>query len=595
MKLPLKRYWRLLVTYLRPQAGSVLLLALLLVGSIGLQLANPQVVRFFIDTTQQGGTSRSLMLAAVLFVGIALVQRAAALGTVYVGTNIGWTATNALRTNLTRHLLRLDMPFHKLHTPGELIERVDGDITTLANFFSQLMIKVVGNALLVLGVLLLLFHEDWRVGIGLSLYTLVTFLALGALQRLAVGRWAAASQAQAEHYGFLEERISGTEDIRASGAEAYVMRRLHILMRAMLEKEWSARLLSSLTFVSTNFLFVIGYAVGLSLGAYLYSRGAFTIGTAYLVIYYIGMLAAPLESIREQVEDLQRATASIDRVEGLLDTPQQVREQVRAQLPGGVLGVTFDDVTFAYNDREAGSDTEPVLRNVDFTLRPGEVLGVLGRTGSGKTTLGRLLFRLYDPTGGTVRVGDSDIRDVAFSDLRTRVGMVTQDVQLFGASIRDNLTLFNRTIDDARIQAVLQSVGMWSWIEGLPRGLSTLIGAGGQGLSAGEAQLLAFGRVFLRDPGVVLLDEASSRLDPSTERLLERAVDQLLSERTGIIIAHRLHTVQRADTIMILEHGAIVEYGPRALLAADPNSRLFALLRREPSGHGTRGMEELVA
>lgn len=587
MKLPLKRYWRLLVTYLRPQAGSVLLLALLLVGSIGLQLANPQIVRFFIDTTQQGGTSRTLMLAAVLFVGIALVQRSAALGTVYVGTNVGWTATNALRANLTRHLLRLDMPFHKVHTPGELIERIDGDVTALANFFSQLMIKVVGNALLILGVLVLLFREDWRVGIGLSLYTLVTFLALGALQRLAVGRWAAASQAQAEHYGFLEERISGTEDIRASGAEAYVMRRLHILMRAMLEKEWSARLLSSLTFVSTNFLFVIGYAVGLSLGAYLYSRGAFTIGTAYLVVYYIGMLAAPLESIREQIEDLQRATASIDRVEELLATPQQVREQVRAQLPNGVLGVAFDDVTFAYNDREAGADTEPVLRNLSFTLRPGEVLGVLGRTGSGKTTLGRLLFRLYDPTGGAVRVGEHDIRDVAFSDLRARVGMVTQDVQLFGASIRDNLTLFNRTINDARIQAVLQSVGMWSWIESLPRGLNTLIGAGGQGLSAGEAQLLAFGRVFLRDPGVVVLDEASSRLDPATERLLERAVDQLLSRRTGIIIAHRLHTVQRADTIMILEHGKIVEYGPRALLAADPNSRLSALLQT--------GMEELVA
>jgi ABC-type multidrug transport system fused ATPase/permease subunit len=168
--------------------------------------------------------------------------------------------------------------------------------------------------------------------------------------------------------------------------------------------------------------------------------------------------------------------------------------------------------------------------------------------------------------------------------------MVTQDVQLFGASIRDNLTLFNRTIDDTRIQAVLQDVGMWNWIAGLPRGLNTRIGAGGQGLSAGEAQLLAFGRVFLRDPGVVLLDEASSRLDPSTERLLERAVDQLLSKRTGIIIAHRLNTVQRADTIMILEHGTIVEYGPRALLAADPNSRLSALLRSE----GARGMEELI-
>ncbi len=587
MKVPLKRYGRLLITYLRPQAGSVLLLFLLLAASIGLQLANPQVVRFFIDTTQQGGAGRILVLAAVLFVGIALVQRAAALGTVYVGTNVGWAATNALRADLIRHLLRLDMPFHKAHTPGELIERVDGDVTALANFFSQLTIRVVGDGLLVLGVLLLLFREDWRVGVALGLYTIVTFVALGTLQRLAVDRWAATRQAEAEHYGFLEERISGTEDIRASGADAYIMRRLYGLMRAMFEREWSARLLSNLTFVSTNFLFVIGYAAGLSLGAYLYTRGAVTIGTAYLVVYYIGMLSAPLESIREQVEDLQRATASIDRVEELLNTPQQVREQVRDRLPGGVLGVSFDHVTFAYKDGEEASGTPPVLRDISFSLRPGEVLGVLGRTGSGKTTLGRLLFRLYEPATGVIRVGGVDIRHVAFDDLRARIGMVTQDVQLFGTSVRDNLTLFNRAIDDARIRVVLQAVGMWTWIEGLPRGLDTPIGAGGQGLSAGEAQLLAFGRVFLRDPGLVLLDEASSRLDPATERLLERAVDQLLAERTGIIIAHRLHTVQRADTIMILENGRVVEYGPRVLLAADPNSRLSALLRT--------GMEELVA
>ncbi|HZG65242.1 MAG TPA: ATP-binding cassette domain-containing protein, partial [Herpetosiphonaceae bacterium] len=198
-----------------------------------------------------------------------------------------------------------------------------------------------------------------------------------------------------------------------------------------------------------------------------------------------------------------------------------------------------------------------------------------------------LLFRLYEPAAGVIRVGDVDIRHIAFDDLRARVGMVTQDVQLFGASVRDNLTLFNRAIDDARIRVVLQAVGMWAWIESLPRGLDTRIGAGGQGLSAGEAQLLAFGRVFLRAPGLVLLDEASSRLDPATERLLERAVDQLLAERTGIIIAHRLHTVQRADTIMILENGKIVEYGPRVQLATDPSSRLSALLRT--------GMEEVVA
>jgi ABC-type multidrug transport system fused ATPase/permease subunit len=180
-----------------------------------------------------------------------------------------------------------------------------------------------------------------------------------------------------------------------------------------------------------------------------------------------------------------------------------------------------------------------------------------------------------------------DIRDLALADLRDHVGMVTQDVQLFQASIRDNLTFFNRRIEDAQIERFLREVGLWRWVETLPEGLNTHLAAGGQGLSAGESQLLAFTRVFLKDPGLVILDEASSRLDPATEGLLERAMDILLRDRTAIIIAHRLRTVQRADDILILEHGRIVEYGPRTTLASDSASRLYGLLQT--------GLEEVLA
>ena len=481
----------------------------------------------------------------------------------------------------------------------------------LANFFSQLVIRVLGNALLVIGILLLLFREDWRVGLGLTLYTLLTFVALGTIQNLAVGRWAAARAAAADQFGFLEERITGTEDVRANGGEAYVMRRLYRLMRNTLEKERSANLLGSLTFFSTNALSVLGYAAGLAFGAYLYSQGDVTIGAAYVVLFYVGMLSAPLESIREQVQDLQRATASIRRVQELFDTQRQVQETVRETLPSGTLPVEFVDVSFEYDDGEAtaapavggagrpaaalGPTTEdgvletdgesvangrpPVLDHISFRLEAGQVLGLLGRTGSGKTTLTRLLFRLYDPTSGAISVGGVDIRDVALADLRARVGMVTQDVQLFQASIRDNLTFFNKRIPDEQIERVLKELGLEAWYKALPDGLDTLLGAGGQGLSAGEAQLLAFARVFLRDPGLVVLDEASSRLDPATERLLERAVARLLQVRTGIVIAHRLQTVQRADVIMILEGGRIIEYGPRERLASDPASRFYQLLQ----------------
>jgi ATP-binding cassette subfamily B protein len=220
------------------------------------------------------------------------------------------------------------------------------------------------------------------------------------------------------------------------------------------------------------------------------------------------------------------------------------------------------------------------------------VLGLLGRTGSGKTTLCRLLFRLYDPDEGTIRFSSdgtasaADIRSLPLAELRSRVGIVTQDIQLFQASVRDNLTLFDTAVPDARIEASIEDLGMGAWLASLPQGLDTELASGGKGLSAGEAQLLALTRIFMQDPALVVLDEASSRLDPATEAMLEHAIDKLLETRTAIVIAHRLRTVQRADEILILENGAICEWGPRVELVRDPTSRFYSLLQT--------GLEEVL-
>jgi len=210
----------------------------------------------------------------------------------------------------------------------------------------------------------------------------------------------------------------------------------------------------------------------------------------------------------------------------------------------------------------------------------------LGRTGSGKSTLGRLLLRLYDPTGGHLQVGGVAPADVPLQTYRQRVGMVTQDVQLFHATVRDNLTFFDPTVEEGHILTVIADLGMDKWLASLPQGLDTVLEGGAGGLSAGQAQLLAFARIFLADPGLVILDEASSRLDPATEQLIERAIDKLLTNRTAILIAHRLETVQRADEILILEEGKVAEYGERAVLAADGQSRFARLLRA--------GLEEVL-
>jgi ABC-type multidrug transport system fused ATPase/permease subunit len=371
----------------------------------------------------------------------------------------------------------------------------------------------------------------------------------------------------------LEERLAGTEDIRSSGAQAYTLRRLHERLHDHYRKERAASLRARATWATAHGFYALGTAAVYALGAYLFRADSISVGSIFVVAYYLGLLINPLLEIARQSEDMQKANAGIARVQELFSIRSTLHENVTATLDQGALPVTFDDVTFAY-----GND-EPVLRDLSLNLPAGHVLGVLGRTGSGKTTLTRLLFRLYDPNQGSIRLADTDVRDLALRDLRRRVGIVTQEVQIFHASLRANLTFFDETILDAKIINALEEVGLGDWYRSLPDGLDTVLAGGHGGLSAGEAQLLAFTRIFLRDPGVVILDEASSRLDPATEQLIEHAVDKLLRNRTGIIIAHRLDTIKRADDILILEAGRVREYGSRIALLQEPQSRFNALLR----------------
>jgi ATP-binding cassette subfamily B protein len=224
-----------------------------------------------------------------------------------------------------------------------------------------------------------------------------------------------------------------------------------------------------------------------------------------------------------------------------------------------------------------------VLREVSFRLEAGRKLGLLGRTGSGKTTIARLLSRFYDPVAGRVTLGGLDLREVQVPSVRARVSVVTQEVQLFHGTVRDNLTFWDNAaqggrIGDEQIRKALASLGLGAWLGRLSHGLDTPI-AGSSSLSAGEAQLLALGRAFLQNPGLVILDEASARLDPTTERLIEVAIERLLAGRTAIIIAHRLSTAMKADDILVLERGRVVEHGPRLTLQHDPASRFAAMLR----------------
>lgn len=568
-------YKEMLVRYVLPHKKMLASLAVLLVLSIGLQLINPQIIRYFIDTAQGEGSLTALYYAAGFFIGFSLLQQGVSVAAAYFSENLGWTTTNKLRAELAEHCLSLDMSFHKTQTSGSLIERVDGDVNALANFFSSFIIHLFGNLLLMIGILVLLFRESFWIGLVMTAFVIGSIYVIQYIRRFAIPVWKRWRELNADFYGFIGEHLEGTEDTRANGAAGYVMNRFFELARRMLPVRVRAFIGFFLMWSTTILVFALGNAAAFVVCALLWKngQGGLTIGSIYLVFYYTELLAKPIEKIRTQLEDLQKADASLMRVRELLATEPLIKDGPGAPLPAGPLSVEFRDLTFSYE-----ADGLPTLDRLNLRLEPGQTLGLLGRTGSGKTTIARLLLRFYDPQQGSIELAGADIRACKLQELRRKVAMVTQNIEILEGTVRDNLTLFDDRIPDQRIYSVLEELGLGAWLVSLPEGLNTSLASGGGSLSAGEAQLLAFARVFLTDPGLVILDEASSRLDPLTEHRIEAAITKLLREKTCIIIAHRLATVQRADRILILENGRTIECGARAELAANPTSRFSRML-----------------
>lgn len=565
-----------LLTYGKPQWKKMLLLFLLLLGGMGLQSLGPLLLSTFLTDVSTGKALDVLIRTAFLFLLVSLLNQGVSVSEAYMANKLAWVATNAFRANMAQHCLQLDMDVHHRYTPGELIERIDGDVTRLREFFSRFIVSIVANGFFLIGVLIVLCTLDWRLGCVMGVYALLMLFVLLSLRRVGQSPWKAARQASADVSGFLEERLSGREEIHALGATPAVTSRFKFLLRQHLQKERRATAIVMLIWAVTTLLFAGLTILAFSLGAFLFQGNVLGIGVVYLLITYAQQLVQPIRQISQHLTDYQQAAASIKRVLELLQLQPQVEDGLGTDLArsaGSALSVEFQQVTFGYHEGE------PILKDISFSLVPGQLLGIAGHTGSGKTTLVKLLTRLYDPQQGTIRLGDVDIRTQCLATLRQHIGIVSQQVQLFYATIRDNVTLFDASISDVAILAAFEALGLKTWIETLPEGLDTRLKAGGEGLSAGEQQLVALARVFLRQPGIVILDEAMSRLDLATEKLLERAMETLFQQCTGIIIAHRLSTLHRVDQLIILEQGQICEQGTRTVLQQDPSSYFSHLLR----------------
>ncbi|MEM9035478.1 MAG: ABC transporter ATP-binding protein [Actinomycetota bacterium] len=574
-------HWRALADVLRPHRRQYVALAVALGASSALLLVGPLLVGRTVDRAAEGASVAELTALAGALVGIGVAAQVASVIVTWWATRIAWSTTNELRIELAGHVLGLDHEFHRTHTPGELVQRIDGDVTALSDLLARVVPKVGGAVLTTMGMVVVLTVIDLRIGAAMLLYVAVAVWVTGRRRNRAVDESADEMSAYARLYGGIEERLTAAEDLRSNGGTAYALggfvdESVDCVSTA-LDRErsylsvWRAL---HLAIASGGILAVVG-------GAWLLENGAIALGTVFVLFQYTQLLRRPLEDVMDQLQLIQKASGGMRRVLDLRAERPTILDEGTTSPPSGALEVEFDDVDFDYGDGL------PVLHDVSLRLGAGRSLGLVGRTGSGKTTMARLVLRLLETSSGEVRVGGVGIGDVPLAELRSRVAMVPQEVQLVAGSVRDNVTLFELTVPDETVAAVLRRVGLDRLVAG---GLDRELGAAGAGLSAGESQLLALARVWLREPDLVVLDEATARVDPATEARLAHAVDDLLRGRTAVVIAHRLSTLERVDDIAVVDAGRVVEHGERTVLEADPTSRYGSLLRA-----GRQAQEKVLA
>ena len=428
-----------------------------------------------------------------------------------------------------------------------------------------------------------MFIEGWEFGLIFTGFTIVALIAFYFVRKITSPLWKKVRESTTALYGNIEENISGLEDVSANGADEFIMRRFHEISQTNYKNKAKAMIFSRVYWLMNIVLWAVINITILVVSYYLSARLGLTTeggGTLFLLLSYGTNLLFPLRLILWQIEQMQNSLANIERIDEFFNLKSKIIDEGTHKLVEDKIHLKFNKINFSYNDEDL------VLQKISFDLTPERKLGLVGHTGCGKTTLARLIFRLHDPQSGEILINDINSRDYILKELRKSIAYVTQDVELFKASIKDNITFFDKTIPTEDVLRVINEVGLGSWLDQLENGLETVILSEECGLSAGEEQLLALSRAFLKNPKLVILDEASSRLDPATERQIDIALDKLMEGRSAIIIAHRLSTLHKVDDILILKKGEMVEYGERSHLANEPTSEFSKLLQK--------GIEEVL-
>ena len=556
------RIWQRLFTYCRAHltalAGAVLLSMLVTVTTLAL----PRLMQMAIDNcmTAAGldtGTRMSGLAELALIYGIAVaVTFAAGFVQVILLEYTGQSIMNRLRNDLYRHLLCMDLTFFHSHPAGRLVTRLTNDIQNMHEMFTSVMVTLFNDALKLIGILVVLYLLNVRLAMVMTVFLPLSLTVTLLFSRLARDRFRAIRSQLAVLNSFLQETVSAVNVLQLFGRQQESFGRFNDLNQEYLQRTLRQIRLFGTFMPLTEFLGSLALATILWYGGGEIIREQLTLGELVAFIAYMRLFFQPMRELSQKYSIVQSAMASAERIFQLLDTGNSIKPPEHP-LPGEMIKgeICFEKVSFRYPDEQ-----QEVLRSISLQIKAGETVALVGSTGAGKSTLISLLVRFYDPTEGKILLDGHELREFAPETLREKIGIVLQDVLIEPDTILANIAL-GTGHDRHHVQRILEQTGMDSFVRRLPAGLDTRIGEGGLDLSAGEKQLLAFARVLCRNPVVLILDEATASVDTEAENLLEKAISASFSGRTSVVIAHRLSTVRRADRIVVMDRGRIVEQG----------------------------------
>ncbi len=576
---------RRILGYARPYRPLIVLFLGTLVVTSLLSVAQPLLFRRIVDDGISVGNASLVTWTALAIAGLAIADAAFGIVSRWYSARIGEGLIFDLRSQVYDHVQHQSIAFFTRAQTGALISRLNSDVIGAQQAFTSTLGGVLGNLISVSVVLVAMFALSWQITLA-SLILVPVFLLparymgrrLQALTREQMGLNAEMSSQMTERFnvsGALLVKLFGRPEDEASLFAGRARRVRDIGIRIAMANRW---FFTALTLVAA-----LATAVTYGLGGNLVIQGAITLGTLLALVALLAQLYGPLTALSNVRVDIMTALVSFERVFEVLDLDPLVREPAEPRaLPSGALGVEFDSVSFTYPTaaevslaslesvarEESVDSSEPVLRDVSFTAAAGSLTALVGPSGAGKSTMTALVTRLYDPNDGAVRLGGVDVREIARTDLRSAIGVVSQDAHLFHDTIVANLRYAdpNAAADD--LMQACEDAQIINLIEQLPDGLDTVVGDRGYRLSGGEKQRLALARLFLKAPRVVVLDEATAHLDSENERLVQRALDSALDGRTSLVIAHRLSTIKRADQILVVDAGRIIQQGTHGELLA---------------------------